>query len=256
MMYSNVDFKNEYIKWIRENTESISMGELSTRLTTPFLDMNNDCIEVYIRKNENGFMITDLGETVSNLEFSLFRISEKRKSILQEIVRVYGVSITKDNELYTLCTMNDFGIKVNSLIQCMIKVSDMLMLSDRNVKVLFYEEVKNFFDKNDVLYTSNLSVVGKSSFYATYDFVLPKSKRKPERFIAPINNAREDVIRSTIFTWEDIKPYRDSDTVLFAIINDKEKKVSEQSLTALDQYGIEYFEWSKREENLHKLKSA
>ena len=255
-MYSNIDFKAEYLHWIQKNTETLLLGESSTRLTTPFIDMNNDCIEIYIQACGSTIVLTDLGETLSNLEFANFKLTDKRNKILREIAAAYNVSLADDGALHINCTQSDFGLKANSLIQCMLKASDMLMLSDRNVKTLFSEDVQSFFIENNIIYTPNVNFVGKSSFYANYEFVLPRFGEKPERFVTPINHAREDIIRSTIFTWEDIKPNRDPTAELFAIINDSDKEININSITALSQYGIECLAWSNRENYISKLRTA
>lgn len=252
-MLPNMDFKTQYLDWIQSNMEVIASASGLVRLTSPFLDADNDFIEFYINPSGGKLHLSDAGETISNLELSNFKMSPKRRVVLETIARSNGITISESGELFTEASMDTFGRKANSLIQCIIKVSDMLMLSDNNVKTLFSEDVRKYLDENDIRYTSNVSFVGKSSFYANYDFVIPHSKTQPERFITPINAARENMIKSTIFSWEDVRPSRGDECVLYAIMNDQDKDIPAANIAALKEYGIRCVPWSKRNEALPEL---
>jgi hypothetical protein len=254
---NNLNFKNEYIEWLKLNTEEVLLGKNIKRLTTPFLDINNDYIEIYIARSENGFILTDNGDTISNLELDNVRFfdNSKRKDILNTIVRSHDVRLSDDEQLWIECSIDNFGLKANSLMQCMIKVSDMLMLSDTSVKTIFTEEVRRYFDENNIIYVADMNLLGKSSYYANYDFCLPKSKDYPERFIKPINHVTESIIKSAIFTWDDVKGNRSNDALLYVIINDKQKKAESDSTKALSEYGIGYILWSQIKNNLNLLRS-
>lgn len=241
------DFKEQYLSWLRQETETLTMSSGTVRLTVPFLDIDNDYLEIYIQNSGGKLLLTDGGETISNLEFSNFRMSEKRRAILHSFVASNGVALNKDNSLSVECTNATFGMKANSLMQCMIKVSDMLILSESNIKTLFTEDVKAFLDENEIFYIQNVSFAGKSSFYATYDFVVPPSKSRPESYIVPINYPKENIIKTTIFTWEDVKAARPNNCTLYAVLNDTDRAVPPAGVEALKQYGIQCIPWSQRD---------
>ena len=105
------------------------VNETTFRLTLPFLDRNNDLIEMYIINNGDGtYSITDDGATISDLQLGGFDFSTsaRRKSILEAIVSAHGVTKTDNDELIVNCTTNDLPLKKHMLAQCMVKVSDML----------------------------------------------------------------------------------------------------------------------------------
>lgn len=251
-----IDFKNEYIDWIKNNTEQITLDSNITRLTSPFLDVDNDCIEIFIYRDGDNIIINDAGETISKLELSniKFQKNSKRKKILDEILNSHGVKLSQNNELYIESSIETFGIKSNFLMQCMIKVSDMFMLSDNTVKTVFIDDVKNYFDKKEILYLSDINIKGKSSYYANYDFCIPHNKNHPERFIKPINHVTETSIKSAIFTWNDVKPQRGNDSVLYVLINDIGKTIKKDSTQALKEYGIKYILWSTIDQYVDLLK--
>ena len=138
----NNDFRQEYLSWLGANTESMTTASGTVRLTTPFVDSSNDCIEIYIYVDGDQLTMTDAGETLSDLELSGFKLSQKRKEILETIAAANGVAL-RENQLQVTCAKALFAMKANSLMQCMIKVSDMMMLTDNTVKTLFTEDIKN-----------------------------------------------------------------------------------------------------------------
>ena len=241
----SISFKNEYIEWLKANTKEVQLGKNINRLTAPLLDVNNDCIEIYISKTDTGFILSDDGETISNLELSNVRITGKRKEIIKRLIRSYGVQLSEDGQLFTECSLQNFGVKAHSLMQCMVKVSDMLLFSDNNVRTIFTDEVKKYFEDHSIVYVPDMNLLGRSSYYANYDFCLPKSKGLPERFIKPVNHVTESTIKSTIFTWDGVKGNRSSDSRLYVIINDQKNNAGTDAAKALNEYGIQHIFWSK-----------
>ena len=47
---ANLDFCNLYLSWIKQNIDQFKVSDNTFRLTMPFLDRNNDQIEIYITK--------------------------------------------------------------------------------------------------------------------------------------------------------------------------------------------------------------
>lgn len=48
---ANLDFCNLYLSWIKQNIDQFKVSDNTFRLTMPFLDRNNDQIEIYITKS-------------------------------------------------------------------------------------------------------------------------------------------------------------------------------------------------------------
>lgn len=78
-MNNSIDFKDNYINWIKQNVYQHEIKPDVFRFTLPFLDWHNDQIEVYIQKNGNDFRITDDKYTVSDLEMSGLNIFASQK---------------------------------------------------------------------------------------------------------------------------------------------------------------------------------
>lgn len=77
-------------------------------ITIPILDSKNDHMSVFINEIEEGkLIITDLGETISEIEFVGYDLeSNINSSIIKEITDGCGVSI-ENKEIFTIVSNDD-----------------------------------------------------------------------------------------------------------------------------------------------------
>lgn len=249
------DYKQIYIDWLTKNIDQVEVSKNVHRITLPFLDRNNDHIEFYIiNEGPDKYKITDDGNTISELELSNVDIfgSPKRKAIFNKIINSHGVEFEND-ELFVRCSINNLPQKKHMLTQCIIKLSDLYYLTKHHVQSLFLEDVKSFLLDNDIQFSQNISLVGKSRLSSHYDFLIGQTKRKPERAITVINNIDLNIVRNTLFSWNDIKEIREDPMDLYAFIQDTDKKINQDHLSALNEYGVKPVLWSEKESYLEEL---
>ena len=114
----------------------------------------------------------------------------------------------------------------------------------------------SFFEEKEIYYTEDVQFTGKSGFQHKYDFLLQRSKEKPERLCQAINKPTKTNMMNTLFAWSDIKTTRREDSKLIVILNDKniiQKGVTE-GFTA---YDIDLIKWSEHNnENYINILSA
>lgn len=250
------DFKDIYIRWLTENIDQYQISLNIFRLTPPFMNRNNDNIDIYIiKEGENHYRVTDDGWTISDLRMSGFSIDTgtRRKSILASVLNSFGVSIEGD-ELYIESDYENLALKKHMLSQCMLKVDDLFYLSKTNVQSIFTEDVQTFFDSKEIRYVENVSFTGRSKLPAQYDFDIPRSRKYPERLIKAVNRLTTDNARSIIFTWTDTREERRPGSLLYTFIRD-DGRYSEDARTALQEYGIKVAIWSDREKFVEELAS-
>lgn len=249
MMDRKISFKDNYINWLKENVYQHEVQPNVFRFTLPFLDRHNDQIEVYIQLTGNDFRITDDGYTISDLEMSGLNIfsSQKRNNIYRQILNAHGISETENHELYITGKLSELPMKKHMLAQGIQKIGDLFYLVQPNVKSLFLEDVQIYLDTNDIRYIQDVSFIGKSKLPTNYDFAIPKSKVAPQRIIKVINNLTIEYTRSILFTWVDISEARNDESTLYTFIQDNEKKISSDIITALQEYDIQPVLWSERQ---------
>lgn len=116
---------NSYTDWLNCSFSFIQMGEYY-ELTTPYLDRNNDHLQIYVKQEPNGtYLLTDDSNTISNLEAAGVSIikSKKYKYMLERIVRDFGISINGSN-LEIQATKSNYPQKQHMLLQAMMAIGD------------------------------------------------------------------------------------------------------------------------------------
>ncbi|HNY35282.1 MAG TPA: DUF1829 domain-containing protein [Methanothrix soehngenii] len=98
----------------------------------------------------------------------------------------------------------------------MLAVNDLFYLASPMVSSLFLEDVVAWLDENGIRYTPNVKFTGKSGYDHLFDFVIPKSKKRPERILQAINRPSRDEAGATAFAWIDTREVRASDSRAYA----------------------------------------
>lgn len=244
----------KYYKWLKDETVVKKIDSEWYKITTPSVDRHNDLIEIYIKKQLNEIILTDDGYTINDLIDSGCDLkTPKRKKILEQTLLGFGVKI-EDNELLMHAKESNFSLKKHNFIQAILAINDLFYLAAPVVQSLFYEDVQNWLDNENIRYTPDIKFTGKSGYDHRFDFVIPKSKLHPERVIQTVNNPSKQNAESIIFKWQDAQLVRSEKSRLYAMINDKEENVSSGIKDALLSYSIEPLLWTKRESKLPELK--
>jgi hypothetical protein len=244
---------NQYLHWLKDNY-SLKNIQGACEITTPFLDRHNDCIQIYVEKDGDGFILTDDGYTLEDLKSSGLKLStEKRKNTLHTIINGYGIHLDAKDRLVVRATAESLAYKKHNLIQSILSVNDMFIMAEEHVLQLFKEDVAAYLSDNDIRYTPAFRLIGKTGFDHTFDFSIPKSRKKPERIIKAINNLTKDETSSCIFAFRDVLEVREEAFIPYIIANDINRKLSEDSIIAMKNYGIECVPWSDREKAIEEL---
>lgn len=252
--------KNAYLGWLEQKISVKDLENGVIEITTPLLDSNNDHLQIYVVPlQDDKFKLTDDGYIMSELRMIGFDLksSNKRKEIFNTIINGFGISYhSKTEELFTTTTMKDFPQKKHMLLQAMLSVNDMFMTVRATAKSIFLEDVENFFYDNDIPYAENISLTGKSGYNHKFHFVLPRSRKKPERIIQTINNPNKNSSETILFAWNDTKETRKSDSELFVFLNDSGQKISTSIISAFSKYDVKPVPWSQRDKYIPQLTAS
>jgi len=230
-------------------------------ISTPFIGSFNDTVDIFAKKEGNKIILSDDGNTLRDLRLSGLEISRssKRKKILDSILINYGVRIN-NAELTTEATERDFPQKKLNLISAISETTDMYYLAKHTVASVFREDVKSHLDEQDLIYTPYFISKGSTGLEFTFDFQI--AYRNTEIVIKSFNLINKMNLPQFLFTWDDIKKVREQQTqkeiIGLAVINDIDREVSDEYLSALDSKGAKYICWSQRHtpKNINKLKQA
>ena len=243
---------DDYLAWLRDKTLLRQIDQWA-EITTPYLDRHNDYIQIYARSSGNGYLLTDDGYTITDLEQSGCKLqSPKRQELLKMTLNGFGVQL-HDTALEVHTSIDNFALRKHNLVQAILAVNDMFFLAAPVVASLFYEDVVAWLDLHDVRYTPKVKFTGKSGYDHLFDFVIPKSRRRPERILQAINRPRRDTAQAVAFAWIDTKEVRPSDSRAYAFLNDSEQSVPIEVLDALRNYDVQPILWSRREDVREEL---
>ena len=250
----------EYYNWLREKT-IVTKDERTgwSVISTPFLGLFNDSIEIYAKLENRKLILSDDGMTLANLELAGAPVlrSPKRKEWLEMIFLNYGITLNENNELQVIGTEKDFNQKKHNLICAISEVSDMAMMAKHTVSSLFKEDVKAYLDEQNIIYTPQFIAKGSTGIEFTFDFQI--AGRKKELVIKSFNSLNKINVPNFLFGWEDIKTAREKvsgkELNGLAIVNNVDKEIKQEYLDALESKGAGYILWGQRHqpEMLEKL---
>ena len=243
---------DSYIAWLRDKTVLRQINEW-VEITTPFLDRHNDYIQIYARQDNGGFLLTDDGETISDLEMSGCKILRgKRQDLLKMVLNGFGVQ-EKDDALQVIASRDNIALRKHNLLQAILAVNDMFYLSKSVVESLFLEDVTNWLDEKEVRYTPKIKFTGKTGYDYLFNFVIPKSRKYPERILSAINRPNKQTAQNAVLAWSDTKEVRPPDSRAYAFLNDSDNGHFTTVTDALKNYNIKPVLWSRRDDVVEEL---
>ena len=240
-----------YYKWLKSSTK-IDNIDGHVAITTPHLDRHNDFMQMVVSHSDDGFLLSDDGYILADLEASGCLInSPKRMAMLEETLNGFGIRKVH-NELVVYASKGDFALKKHSLLQAMLAVNDMFYVSSSHVRSFFLEDVKNWLVESNVRFVRDSKFTGKSGYDHKFDFVIPSSNDAPERLLKTINNPNKQTALQSIAAWEDVRLAR-LEAKAYAVLNDEERVQSSGVIEALHNYDITPLTWSARDEFKQEL---
>ncbi len=246
------DLVNAYIEWLRQKISVENINGVC-EITTPFLDRHNDHLQIYVKKSDNGLILTDDGYTITDLRLSGCEFTtEKRRQILHSILNGFGIRLEED-ELVVEVRSDSFPQKKYDLLQAMLAVNDLSVMAAPMVAKLFKEDVERYLRMHEIRFTPSVKFTGKSGLDHSFDFVIPASKIKPERILRTINAPNRQNISLLIFSWTEIIEVRPPKSAVYGVLNDAEQPIKPDLISALKQYSIKGLPWSRRDEYVKEL---
>lgn len=243
---------DRYVAWLRDKTTLRQVTDW-VEITTPYLDRHNDYLQIYARRVDGNFILTDDGYVLDDLEQSGCKLdSQKRQALLKITLNGFGVQLA-DGRLEVSASADNFALRKHNLIQAMLAVNDLFYLASPTVASLFHEDVVSWLDLHEIRYTPRVKFTGKSGYDHLFDFVIPKSRKQPERIIQAINRPSRDTAEAIAFKWIDTKEVRPPDSRAYTILNDQEHRVIEAVNAAMQSYDIKPILWSQRDKVLEEL---
>jgi hypothetical protein len=241
-----------YLSWLKDTT-TLRQVEEWVEITTPYLDRHNDYLQIYIRRQNGDYLLTDDGYILGDLERSGCKLdTPKRHALLTMTLNGFGVQLA-NGELTIRASQDNFAQKKNNLIQAMLAINDLFYLAMPTVASVFLEDVIAWLDLHDIRYTPKAKFTGRSGLDHLFDFVIPKSRSQPERILQAVNRPARDTAQTMVFSWIDTKEVRSPDSKAYAILNNAEHAISGEVLDIFRNYEVTPVSWSTRDMIVEEL---
>jgi len=251
-----IDLPREYLAWLKERMTAFRYGETGI-LSTPFLDPFHDGIQIYVEPKNGEIVLHDGGNTLDNLQSLGVTIedSERRRALIERAITGCGVRF-EDRRLFTTATLSNLAQRVHFLLTAILRLNDLWMSAAPHRWTDFFELVAEFLDQQNVAYTANVIIPGRTVEHPI-DFVIPLPKRR-ERLVKLIGDPRPQTAKIISFTWIELREARpQADRVV--VLNDVRgrelladesqeefKRVSDQTVAILRGYSTDVYRWSER----------
>lgn len=236
---------DEYTSWLKSEITFEKIGEYY-EITTPYLDSANDYLQLYVKQEGNEVFFTDDSVTMHKLKMSGLQFTQNRKLRLQKVLYQYGVGLEGD-ELTARASINNFAQRKHLFIQALLRIDDMFTGSKSRTASFFLDDIQDFFMEREIYYTDDVQFMGLSGFSHNYDFLLQRSKTKPERLCQAVNNPNKSTMGNILFAWNDTKPARKNESQLIVILNDQ-NNITRGIEDAFLHYEAKVIRWSERKE--------
>jgi len=241
-----------YLSWLKDTT-TLRQVEEWVEITTPYLDRHNDYLQIYIKRQNGNYILTDDGYILGDLERSGCKLdTPKRVALLTMTLNGFGVQLA-NGELTIRASQENFAQKKHNLIQAMLAINDLFYLAMPTVASVFFEDVIAWLDLHDIRYTPKAKFTGRSGLDHLFDFVIPKSRSQPERILQAVNRPARDTAQTMVFSWIDTKEVRSPDSKAYAILNNAEHAISGEVLDIFRNYEVTPVSWSTRDMIVEEL---
>ncbi|WP_288557296.1 DUF1828 domain-containing protein [uncultured Lactobacillus sp.] len=257
--------REKHLEWYNQNTSFENLNDNVVAIDVPFLDNFSDEIEMYAVGQKNGLIkLTDDGWTLDNLLSRGVDInkSKKRKSILINQLRGYGISLIAD-ELTTTVDINHFAEAKNRLLQAILFTNDMFMLARNNTGSIFVEDVGEFLTVNNIRATANVAFYGNSGMTFKFEYLIAGIKDIPTRLIKTLSVPNNPVFAKSILTdITEARKIRKNDTTstdYYVFVNDIDnsqkalKSVKPEITSMFEDNDIKPVLYSKRDSVISEL---
>ena len=119
---------DDYHVWLKDKTV-LNQIDQWIEITTPYLDRHNDYLQIYVKKTNGGFLLTDDGYIIDDLKQSGCKLdNQKNQELLKMALNGFGVK-KDDNELQVHASAENFASSKHNLVQAMLAVNDMFCLA-------------------------------------------------------------------------------------------------------------------------------
>jgi hypothetical protein len=248
------DRLSDYVHWLQASYEVEELPESGwSLLTTPFLGLHNDPIEIYLKPEaQDHILLSDDGNTLWELNalgLDLKR-SKTRRLQFERVLAKWGV-LQSGSELLKKAHAKSFPQAKHDFLQCLQELNEFHHLTTNNVKSLFKDDLYDYLNElSDTLVVSEGVALAGTNLQYMFDLLL--STKQEERVVKAFTLLNQTYLTSFLYAWRDVRTARATHTRKklsgLVAINDLYRKPDPGLLKEAEANGLYVLRWSQKDD--------
>lgn len=223
----------------------VESDEGACRVTVPFERADNDAITLWIEKGDNGYIISDKGDTYGMLYLSNINLDQpRRRKRLNSTQKRYNLEKAK-YEVRLTASESELGQRLLDAIQAVQSISNLVLTRRQYTQSDFYDEVGTYLTEINMGYERNIPVSGKAEDHRVDFSIMTSTPTYMEAIHAENVSTAHSMAQRTAYKWIDIGK-RDLNIRLVSVLDDESGEYDGNTESVLEEYSDAYVRWSSR----------
>ena len=140
------DIERDFQEKVCESVSLRPEGVNRYRVFTPFVFDDGDHLAIVLKREQNGWILSDEGHTLMHLTYSISESDLQRgtrQKIITDALSAFRVH-DREGELVAPIKDREYGHVLYSFVQAVLKISDVTFLTRERVRSTFMEDFRSF----------------------------------------------------------------------------------------------------------------
>lgn len=144
------------------------------RIRTPYLYPDGDFIDLYLKKKEDDYILTDLGETLRWLRMQTVSIkrTEKQEELIRDTLSTFKVEKYRGMLILRFSKKEEIAAAVTDLSQAVFRISDIWFTFKTKTFKSIVDKVAKFLGEQNIKFETNKQFDGLSGRKRKVDFYI------------------------------------------------------------------------------------
>ena len=140
------DIQRDFQEKVCESVYLRPEGVNRYRVFSPFVFDDGDHLAIVLKREQNGWILSDEGHTLMHLTYSISESDLQRgtrQKIITDTLSAFRVQ-DREGELVAAIENSEYGHALYSFVQAVLKISDVTFLTRERVRSTFMEDFRSF----------------------------------------------------------------------------------------------------------------
>ena len=149
---------NQYFDWLKEQANATKIGEYY-EINSPFLDSQNDFMQLYVKFENNKVYFTDDGFTINSLVQRGLNLTSKRIQQIKSTIAQFGITLEDKTCLVAEASAHNPEQRMHMFIQAMLRLDNIFSNLPAHSTSTFIDDISEFFTQRDIYCLKNVKIL-------------------------------------------------------------------------------------------------